>query len=81
MHAVAGRFDRSQGAELGKAANVAGALALQGAGGGHHWLGAGQPADAPAGHGPALGEAIHREDAIGQVWCHGGKAVVGVAWG
>ena len=81
VHAVAGRFDGGQGAELGKTANVARALALQGTGGGHHRLGAGQPAKAPAGHGPALGEAIDRKDAIGQVWSHGGKAVVGVAWG
>ena len=66
---------------MGEAANVAGALALQGTGGGDHGLGPRQPADPPAGHGPALGKAVHGENSSGQVGGHGRKAVVGEPWG
>ena len=66
---------------MGEGAHIAGGLALQGAGGGNYLLGSGQPADAPAGHGPALGKAIYREDAVGKIRGHCRKAVVGVAWG
>jgi hypothetical protein len=77
--AVAWPAHGSEGAVLGKGAHVAGALALQCRRGADHALVAGQPADAPAGHGPALGAAAHDYDALGQVGGHRRQAVVAVA--
>ena len=79
-HAIPRAVDRRQGTKLGKAADVACALALQGTGGRHHRAGAGQPADPPAGHRPALGETVDRKHPLGQVGGYGGQAVVAVTW-
>ncbi len=79
LHALARAGHRRQGSVLGKGADVAGALALQGAGGLENAAVAGQPADPPAGHRPALGEAIDGEDPIRQVRGDRREAVVAVA--
>ena len=81
LHALARSGHRRQGPVLGEGADIAGALALQGTRGLEGCAVAGQPADPPARHRPALGEAIHREDPIGQVRGNGREAVVTVARG
>ena len=73
--------DGRQGPHLGETADIAGALALQGGGGGDHGAGTGEPAHPPTGHGPALGEAVDDEQPLGQIGRHRRQAVVAMARG
>ena len=81
MDAIPARRDRRQGPHLGKAADIAGALALQGGGGGDHVAGTGEPTHPPTGHGPPLGEAVDDEQPLGQIGRHRCQAVVVMARG
>ena len=81
LHAIQRCLQRRQGTALGKAANVAGALALQGDRRFDHLSWTSQIAQAPAGHGPTLGEAIDHKQPISQIRSQRGQAVVGLAIG
>ena len=78
--AVAGALQRGQSAPLGKAADIAGALALQGSSGLDHGCRAGQIPKPPARHGPALGKAVHGEATVAKILGNGGEAVVDLSF-
>ena len=75
-HAISGSFDRRQGPPLSKAAYIAGALALQSRSGLDHGSISSQITEAPAGHRPAFGKAVHGEAARADLFGNGRKAAV-----
>ena len=80
-NAVAGSPQSGQGTALGEAADIAGALALQGGSGLDHRGGSGQIPQPPTRHGPSLGEAVDREAALAQIVGHCSEAVVNLTLG
>ena len=78
---MARSLDCSEGSPLGKAADIAGALTLQGARCSNHIGVTSEVTQPPPGHGPTLGKAVHGEAAVLEVGSQCGKAVVGVAIG